>query len=440
MTKLEKAQSLIESGDVEQGWELLKQLLEHHPNDPHLLIAASYTMQLANNWPVAYHLAKSTTQIMPTRSEPWLNLSAACDQLYQLDEGLEAARKAVELADTPKLKASALMNLASILINNGRYEEAEPITRESLAINPASAKSRGNLGMSLLAQGKWKEGWENYSHCLGLNQRKKIDYGLPDWSGEKGTVIVYGEQGLGDEISFASMLPDACKDADIVVDCDYRLKGLFARAFPKALVHGGRWRQTYQGGDYQCAIGELGRFYRNVDSDFQREPYLVADPVRRAQWQYLKDQVKKPLIGIAWTGGMAHTASKYRQLTRIQLQAIVQGIDAHFVSLEYKEREPVHGINVYPHATLTDDYDDAAALVAECDVVITVQTAVAHLAGALGVPCVVMVPETSQWRYHPKTMLWYGENFKVHKGEWDINGVIEDAKRIIGLMGARQTL
>jgi tetratricopeptide (TPR) repeat protein len=428
MSSLQTAQALAEQGDIEGSWNIVKRLMEFEPNDPHLLISASYLMQKADNWPVSYHLAKASTVYMPNRAEPWLNLSCCCDQMYLKDEGIKAARKAVQLADNQNLKASAYMNLASLLINNGEYEEAEPVIRESLKHNPESRKAKGNLGMAQLAQGKWQDGWKNYSACLGLNERMKIDYGLPDWNGEDGRVIVYGEQGLGDEISFASMLPDF-KGKDVVIDCDHRLKGLFERSFPWATVHGGRWRENYSGeADYQCAIGELGQFCRNSDSDFPRKPYLVADPLRRQQWKWLKESVKKPLIGIAWTGGASHTNAKARKLTKAQLQAITQGIDAHFVSLEYKPREAVPNIDVYPHATLTKDYDDTAALVAECDLVICIQTAVAHLAGALGVPCMVLVPEASQWRYHPAKNLWYGDNFHVYKAPWNLSKVIEDAK------------
>jgi ADP-heptose:LPS heptosyltransferase len=93
----------------------------------------------------------------------------------------------------------------------------------------------------------------------------------------------------------------------------------------------------------------------------------------------------------------------------------------------------VEGVNVYPHATLTRDYDDTAALVASCDYIVTMQTAVAHLAGALGVPCHVMVPETSQWRYAQPLMPWYTDNFVVHKrtsGNWD--KVIKDIHADLG--------
>ena len=432
---IKKAQELAEAGDIEGAWTIIKELLHHDPNNGQLLIAANFCMQKAGNWPIAYHLAKISINALPNMAEPYINLAAACDQMFILDEGIKACKTGYKLANNnQKLKNLALMNESSIYINHGMFDKALPIAKELGKVNPTN-KALGNLGMAQLGTGDWN-GWDNYAKCLGTNERAKIEYGLPEWNGEQGKVIVYGEQGLGDEISFASMINDIPND--IVIDCDYRLKGLFTRSFPQAVVNCGRWATKYSGkADYQCAIGDLGKFYRRTNDSFPRKAYLQADPLRAAQWQYLKDSVKKPLIGIAWTGGMAHTASKYRRFDSEILKQILNGLGAHFVSLEYKEQEPIEGINVYPHATLTDDYDDTAALVSQCDLVITIQTAVAHLAGALGVPCYVFVPETSQWRYAPKEFLWYTDNFKVHKAPWDIKELIQNANN--HLRGLSQT-
>jgi hypothetical protein len=129
-------------------------------------------------------------------------------------------------------------------------------------------------------------------------------------------------------------------------------------------------------------------------------------------WKALWETKQKPVIGIAWTGGMRHTAAQYRQWTLDDLLPIFKAIDAHWVCLQYKDSEDEirafreqHDVDLvqYPYATLTDDYDDTAALVESLDRVISMQTAVVHLCGALGKRCDVFVPQTSQWRY--------GENF-----------------------------
>ncbi len=408
---LEKAQKLAQDGRYEEAWDVLKQILSRDPMDPHALLASAYVMQRVGNYPVAYHFANVAAHGMPNRAEPWLNVAEACDVLGRLEEGLAAAEMAIKKADTDKLKAIGWQNYSALLINAGRFQEAEIPCRKALEYAPDHPKGMGNIGMVHLAAGRWKEGWEAYSRCLGTNARVKQDHGLPEWNGEPGAVLVYGEQGIGDEISFASMIP-SMKNPVVCAPAP-KLQKLFDRSF-------GRGKDP----KYQIAVGELGRFFRNADTDFPRKSYLKADPDRVTMWKALFATKKKPVVGIAWTGGCPHTNAKERQLNPRQLKKLL-GLDAHFVNLEYKPRAEIPGLHTYPWATLTDDYDDTAALVASCDLVITMQTAVAHLAGGLGVPCWVMVPKTSQWRYGPKDMLWYPDTFKVYRAEESFDPIIE---------------
>jgi hypothetical protein len=185
------------------------------------------------------------------------------------------------------------------------------------------------------------------------------------------------------------------------------------------------WSEEDRKLDASCALGELGGFYRTTDESFTGEPYLKADPERRLMWRALFDSKKKPVIGIAWTGGMPWTAQRYRTLTLDQL-SFMKSIDAHWVSLQYKDASseiaaykaanPGVDLVQYPFATLTSDYDDTAAMVAEVDMVVAVQTAVVHLAGALGKDAMVLLPKTSQWRYGEAgdTIPWYS-SVKVYR-------------------------
>ena len=95
---LKKAQQLAESGDIEGAWEVLKELLYDEPTNPHYLLAATFCMQKVSNWPVAYHLANANILYMPDRPEPYINLANACDELYRIDEGVEACKHAIEIA------------------------------------------------------------------------------------------------------------------------------------------------------------------------------------------------------------------------------------------------------------------------------------------------------------------------------------------------------
>jgi hypothetical protein len=127
------------------------------------------------------------------------------------------------------------------------------------------------------------------------------------------------------------------------------------------------------------------------------------------------------VIGIAWTGGTKLNKGKFRNAPLDLWQPVFDSVNAHWVNLEYKPADtkgtPLH---TYPWATLTKDYDDTAALVAACDLVICMQTSVGHLAGALGVPAWVMVPKQSEWKYGDfDTLPWYRGSKVYHQtSDW----------------------
>jgi ADP-heptose:LPS heptosyltransferase len=144
---------------------------------------------------------------------------------------------------------------------------------------------------------------------------------------------------------------------------------------------------------------------------------LFADPERRLQWRALLDSLgPKMKVGIAWTGGNKNTGKARRSVDLYDLLPILRQ-DATFVSLQYMDSPEVlslerdHGIKVHhwKRAVQSEDHDDCAALVAELDLVITVQTAIVHLCGALGQTCWAMLPKTPRWFYGitGDSMPWY---------------------------------
>jgi tetratricopeptide (TPR) repeat protein len=429
------AQALYNADKLDDAYTVVQDYLAKEPNDAQALILAATILKKAKKTPIAYSLAKRATELKPDRSETWNTLGQCAQHLWKLDEAMASYEKALKRAQNKEHRALYLNNIGSIFIDQGKFQEAEKHIRQALDLAPDDAFARHNLGLSLLAQKRWKEGWPYYSASVGTFNRLTFKYRSdpeePAWDGTKGQkVIVHGEQGLGDEISFASMIPDACNDAQIIVDCDKRLTGLFRRSFPQAKVYGTRtakqlaWDEADRTFDASISMGELGKFYRNDESAFPGTPYLVPCPDRTEGWRATFAAKKKPVIGIAWSGGTWENGASNRYLPLDEWAPIFKAIDAHWVSLEYKDAaKAIQGTPVvqYPWATLTKDYDDTAALVAACDLVVTMQTAVAHLAGALGVPVWVMVPSNSQWRYGESdgTLPWY-KSLRIFKarGSW----------------------
>jgi hypothetical protein len=258
--------------------------------------------------------------------------------------------------------------------------------------------------------------------------------------------VVYGEQGLGDEICAASLLPDVIRDsAKVIIDCDHRVAPLFRRSFPKATVYGTRWAKKEEGLRWEAAdrefdasisAFEVAKYYRNADADFPGTQYLTACPERTGMWGHLFFQKRKPVIGIAWSGGTWTNGSFHRNLPLSEWAPIFKAVDAHWVSLQYKDAaKEIQGSPVvqYSWGTLTKDYDDTAALVASCDLVLGIQTSVHHLAGALGIPSWNLIPKISQWRYGESfdSLPWYRSMRLIRQdanGKWPIQQIVNDLK------------
>lgn len=447
-TAVAKASTLYDAGRLDEAYAIVDAHLMHDPNDAQALALMSAILKRSNKVAIAYTLAKRATELRPDRPEPWNAFAHAAQFMWRMEEAEESYQKALKRTKSAHQRALYLNNLASTYLDRGQFMRAEPVCRESLAIED-DKQTRHNLGLSLMAQRQWAEGWKNYSSSLGTENRRTVKYRAPGseepvWDGAPDkTVVVYGEQGLGDEICAASMLPEAIRDSKLViVDCDKRLEGLFRRSFPQAKVYGtrtakpgeARWEEKGEQIEASISAFELGQFYRKTTADFPGTPYLTPCPDRLAMWKALFAGKGKPTIGIAWSGGTWHNAGEHRKLPLEDWKPIFEAVDAHWVSLQYKDAiEQIKGTPVtqYRFGTLTPDYDDTAAMVAACDLVIGVQTSVNHLAGALGVPVWALIPKVSQWRYGEghEDIPWY-RSMKLYRqtDKWPIQRIAHDLR------------
>jgi tetratricopeptide (TPR) repeat protein len=424
---LEHLQALTRAGQHETVLKIAESMLYEDQNDHGALFYAASALQNLNHEEVAYDLMKKAVLLRPDREEMWQNMGHIADKLWRFDEALYCYGEAH--TRNPNNHEN-LASMASAYVGMGKPDLALIYADRALEINPNSEIAAVNKGFSHLTLGEWRQGWEGYEHMLGhkSQRRKATAYTTPPkfWNLEHENVVIYGEQGLGDEIMFASCIPDAQTHAKhIVIDCHKKLQGLFRRSFPQCSVYGTRLEEapvwmSHEDIDSSCAIGTLPKFFRNTAEEFPRKPYLVADPERKRMYRALLDGLGEGLkVGISWHGG--NTLGGLRKLELDRLQDLVSSFpDIHWVSLNYKDT-PMMGMNIHhwAYATETEDYDDTAALVDELDLIITVPQAVAHLAGALGKETWVMAPDVTRWIYgkygneHP----WYGSAM-VFRG-WD---------------------
>ena len=422
LNELEIARQLAEGGDFDRAYILTNRHLKENPNSLDWLMVLTYIMLGTDKPIIAYHLAKRCVQLQPKHSGAYMNLGMACRDLWMDQESIRYNKRGLKLSKDPAQRSMFAVNTASVLIDTGRFKEAEEYCAIAVEDNPESIKGRANIGFCQLAQRDWADGWKNYRYCLGHEWRPRHQYNdEPDWDGVgRGNIVLYGEQGLGDQISFSSILPDAMKwaeknDSRIIVDVSNRLETLLKRSFPGLTVYGTQgkqelhWAKEDQDIDYSLPIGQACEYFRTSDGDFPGTPYLKPDPDRLLQWEALFKSKKKPVIGIAWTGGIDKTGASFRNVGLEALLPILQSVDAHFVSLQYKPahkaiaafkaEHPEIDISEYKHGTLTNDYDDTVAMIAALDCFVGTHTTSMHVAGGLGIPSLAMVPTNSQWRY-----------------------------------------
>ncbi len=384
-------------------------LLDKNANDSLALFLIGQIYAEAERFGMASHIFKRVTDIRPEKSEAWNNLGMAYEGMKNHSEAMKMFRKAWSI----EKRGNYASNIGNCYLSQQDYNQAIEWAQKARQIDPNAGRSV--LAMASLAVNDWPTGWDNYEALLGGKFRKETQYqNEPRWDGTPGkTLIVYGEQGLGDEVMYASCLPDVAKENKVVLECDKRLESLFRRSFPNVAVYGTRreavdWLDKYHF-EGRCSIGTLPKFFRRSAELFPGTPYLKADPERVEQWKAL---FKGKTVGIAWSGGSKHNK---REARAIGLEAFRPLIEAHpeitWVSLQYKdptEEIDASGLPVkhWKRATMTDDYDDTAGLVAALDMVIGVHTSVHHLAGALGVPGIILVPDQTLWLY-ANDFPWY---------------------------------
>lgn len=319
-----------------------------------------------------------------------------------------------------------MCNWAMYLQSRGQLAEAIALCDRLTEADPAAQIPRLNRALARLKMGDFLRGWPDYE------SRKQVGwpylprtFAVPEWQGEPlagRRILVHAEQGLGDQIMFASCIPDLLAMAGhCVIECAPKLEALFRRSFAGATVvssAGAKSQDLCQGIDCYVAVGSLPLHLRTSRDSFPaHRGYLRADPGAVSAWRRrLESLPGSRKVGIAWRGGASSTRRSVRSVALDQWLPILQRGDASFVSLQHTDcREEIeaigrnHRIRIHHWQEAIDDYDQTAALVCALDLVLSVQTAIVHLGGALGKRVWVMVPAVAEWRYlqSEERLPWY---------------------------------
>jgi hypothetical protein len=287
------------------------------------------------------------------------------------------------------------------------------------------------MSFALLQSGNIERGWNEYEWRCECKNSLSISHRLsqPGWDGRslKGKrLLIFAEQGVGDEIMFASCLQEVIDHADLcIVECDKRLIPLFARSFPRIqlierIVPGEHYPSDYPSADMKIAMGSLPKFLRPTLSSFpQQTVYLIPDSQKVDEWRRRFSELGPGLkIGISWRGGSIPSIKLARSIPLTYWSKLLSMPGIHWINLQYgdcaaelMEAKETMRITIHDWED-TDplkDLDNFAAQIAALDLVISIDNATLHMAGALGVPVWALLPFAGEWRWLQKVedTPWY---------------------------------
>lgn len=441
---------LNEMNRIDELYDLAVELVKEKPRDTSALNKLGVALYRKGQFNEAYSKLKEALELEPNRLETYLNLSSVSGEVGDNRGGLEYALQAVGLNPA---STSAHVNLGSAFMAVGRAAEAQKCFETVLILDPSNTFAHTNLavlatkggdyasaalayekcltlpnlsrideqkvrfflGISYLRLGNFKEGWRNYDYGFipestnGRNPCRK--FRVPQWQGhglEGETLLVWREQGLGDELMFFSALKELeNSQGTVIVESDWRLCHILKRSFPdftvrpQAYYDAPSFESPFIDFTLEASAGRVFSHYRRSAEDFRRSgPYLRVDDTAKALFdKRLGDRNGALRVGICWRSGALSALRNVNYTSIYEWETVLKLRNFQFVSLQYGDTkneltkavdEIGVFINAWPDLDIKDDLDNLAALCANLDLVISVGTASAQLACAVGTPTIIL--------------------------------------------------
>lgn len=432
--RLSWARLLMEGGRYGEARRELGVLERQAPDwiDIHLTIAENYIY--ASRYERALAANARALALDPGNFTARLNRALLTGETGDAGAALPLLEKLLEEAPGD---ARVLSGLGAALRSLGREEEGIAYCLRALELDPDSAAAHYNLSFAYLKQGDFERGWHHQGRRWSQHEARRFRSRLeaPLWRGEPlagKRLFVRMEQGLGDQVMFASMVPDLlAMGARCVLECSPRLESLFRRSFPQAEIFPAQPGRIPQGVvDYYCPMSSLGEFLRSEWSRFpEHHGYLAADPQRRARWRARLDALGRGAkVGISWRGGTDRTDRTIRSTALPDWMPVLSAPGVRCVSVQYGdclaelEAHRRSGAPELPHwPEAGSDMEECAALLAELDLLVSVTTTAIHVAGALARPAWVLVPSRPGWRYLKSgdRLPWYPASLRLIRQQPD---------------------
>jgi FKBP-type peptidyl-prolyl cis-trans isomerase 2 len=401
-----KGIEMQDKGEIDEAISYYRKAIDQNPNHAGAYYNLGVAFQgkgLIDQAILYYEIAIGFNQEF---TEAHHNLGVAFNEKGKFDEALICFQRVLQLKPD---HARAYYNLGNALVARGQFNEAMQCYRKAIEINPGDADAQWSLGLINLRFGNFEEGWKGYEWRWELKDvMPKRDFSQPLWDGydiNGRTILLQAEQGFGDTFHFIRYAPlVAERGAKVVVECQEELVSLLrnTEGVSQVIAHG----EQLPDFDFHCPLLSLPFVFRTrLDTIPAKIPYVNADPELIRNWRDRIESNKSEInIGLVWAGSPKLKFGHSRSCPIETFSALAQHNDITFYGLQKGEAEeqaknPPEGIRLVNLSEQVHDFSDTAAIIENLDLVISVDTASAHLAGALGKPVWVLLPFVPDWRW-----------------------------------------
>ena len=428
-----------------------KQGLKLKPNDADIYFNMGNMHKKTGAWDTAILNYESGLKIKPDFAGVYINLGSVQHKKGDIKAAIESYKQALKIKPD---YAEAYSDMGNALKDSGELEAAITSYKQALKIKPDYAEAYTNRAHAFLKGGDFALGWQDYEWRW---KKSKLDSAplttdRPAWQPQTaGRVLLWSEQGVGDMIMFASIIPELYECSEqVIVQTDARLIPLFRRAFPRDIVYCDHTEIIAENRyDSHIPMGSLPRYFRPDLASFQKASgaYLKPDAARAARLrQNLLGATGQSLCGISWRGGKEATSKARRSIALNQLAQALAAQNVTLVNLQYgavddelQALKRDFGISVVDVSEIDKfyDLDGLAALISACDHIVSIDNVTVHLAGALGQATRVLLPFACDWRWmvDRSDSPWYPEmTFYRQKIRGDWAGVLEAIKQDLRVM------
>jgi tetratricopeptide (TPR) repeat protein len=429
-------------GKTNEAEKCYQAILEKVPDNTDAIYSFGVFYQSLCRYAEAETQYRKLLDFKPTDKSSLNNLGLVLMAQHHLDEAVKVFTR---LLKAQPGDVDARRNLATVFREQNRFDLAEEQLNTILSTDPDNIPTRQDLSLVWLQQGFFEKGWNEYEwRNAGIDIAERWPFPiLKEMSLSEATVLVYPEQGIGDEIMFASCLRDLLgKTSRVILACHERLETIFQRSFPTASVIGCKQEEDVARLDRlphidaQISIASLPKYFRHKIEDFpvRDRGYLVVNPAAQIKWQSRYDALGDGLkVGVSWRGGHVSNTQMKRSIPLELWGDVLRLPNVHFVNLQYgdcvaelNDVQKQFSIKIHDWSDSDPlvDMDDFSAKVNALDMVISIDNSTVHLAGALGVRTWILQPFSPDWRWIPeqKSSYWYPTMRQYRQtvsGQWD---------------------